>query len=364
MQTNVAAMVAQNELEVNSNNMNKALQQLSSGYRINSASDDPAGLAMSNEFQTQIDSMNVASQNAAQANSLLQIADGGMTQIGNILSQLKELATQAASANSSADLGSINAEAQSLTSEIDQIANTTTFQGTSLLTGYGDKTASKALTAANAYNLDVSGAAGDIYSVSYQAAGTITITDETTTNTQVLTVAAGAATYNFSNLGISFQTNGADAQSTILSGVASSLTTLSVNTSNSSFQIGETNNNNYRISFQIGNVSAEALSVSSINLSTATGAQAAMDSVDNALSALNSSQGNVGAIMNRLQYTSSNLSTAIENATSAESVIKDTNMATEMTAYTQDQILVQAGTSMLAQANSAPQMILTLIKGQ
>jgi flagellin len=345
--------------------MSKSLEKLSSGYRINRAADDAAGLSMSNKFSAQIRGLNVASRNASQANSLLQIAEGGMDQIGNILTRLKELAVQASSANNSQNLTDINSEATALKSEMDRIANSTTFQGSSLLTGYGTKTAGGSLTAANVYDLDVKNAAGHIFSVSYSAAaaGTITMKDMTTSVSQNLTAAAGAATYNFSTFGISFKTTGGDAQSTTLSGFATDYSaSLSVSTSNSDFQIGETNTSNYRISFQITDVQSNALSVSGISLSTASAAQSAMDSIDNAISALSSARADIGAIMNRLDYTSANLATSIENASSANSVIKDVDMAAEMTAFTKNQILVQAGTSMLAQANQSAQTVLSLFK--
>jgi flagellin len=365
IQTNVAALNAQRQLNISDMSMSKSLERLSSGFRINKAGDDVAGLSMSAKFVSQIRAMGVASRNASQANSLLQIAEGGTDQIGNILTRLKELATQAASANSNANLTDINNEATALKSEIDRIASSTTFQGTALLTGYGTKSTLNVLTAANAYDLNINAAAGHVFSVSYSsaAAGTITMKDMTTSVSQNLTAAGGAATYSFSTFGISFKTTGGDAQSTILGGVATDLATMSVNTTNSDFQIGEKNDTAYRISFMINEVTASSLSVNGANvdLSSAGGAQTAMDKIDSAISALVSVRGEIGAIMNRLDYTMSNLAIAIENASAANSVIKDVDMAAEMTIFTKTQILVQAGTAMLGQANMAPQSVLSLI---
>ncbi len=364
IQTNVMATNAHRQLSISDTGMSKSLEKLSSGYRINRAADDAAGLSMSNKFVAQIRSLNVASRNASQANSLLQIAEGGMDQIGNILARLKELATQAASANSSQNMTDINAEAGALQSEISRIAGSTTFQGTALLTGFGLKSTTVTLSAANAYGLDVSGASNRIYSVSTTDGSTITMKDMTDSVSQVLGKQAGAATYNFSTFGISFKTNGSGAQSDILIGVASALGTVSVNTANSDFQIGETNGANYKISFAIADVQAVALSVdaATIQLDTAAHALSAMDKIDNAIKKLGSVRADIGAIQNRLDYTSANLATAIENASSANSVIKDVDMASEMTAFTKNQILVQAGTAMLAQANQSPQLILSLLK--
>ena len=361
IQTNVAALNAQRQLNISDMSMSKSLERLSSGFRINKAGDDVAGLSMSAKFVSQIRAMGVASRNASQANSLLQIAEGGTDQIGNILTRLKELATQAASANSNANLTDINNEATALKAEIDRIANSTTFQGTALLTGYGVKTSANTLTAANAYGLDVSGASAHIYSVS-NTAKSLTIKDMTANISQTLTALAGAGTYTFSTLGISFKTTGGAAQSAILAGVKTDLATMSVNTTGSSdFQIGETNGTNYRISFQISATTTLSLSVNGVNLNSAAGAQAAMDKIDAAIGALVSVRGQIGAVMNRLDYTMSNLAIAIENASAANSVVKDVDMAAEMTTFTKTQILVQAGTAMLGQANMAPQSVLSLI---
>ncbi len=359
IQTNVMALNTHRQLSISDANLTKSLEKLSSGYRVNRAADDAAGLSMSSKFTAQVRSMGVASRNASQANSLLQIAEGGMDQLGNILARLKELATQAASANSSANLTDINAEASALKLEMDRIANSTTFQGTALLTGYGVKTTDKTLTAQNAYGLDVTGAAARIFSVQTTDGTTITMRDTVDNTTQTLDMAVGAATYNFTSFGISFKTNAVEAQSNILVAVASAIATISVSGNDSNFQIGETNGANYRISFQLDAVTTGSLSVGGINLET--GAQAAMTSIDNAISALASSRADIGAIMNRLDYTSANLATAIENASAANSVIKDVDMAAEMTNFTKNQILVQAGTAMLAQANQSPQLILSLL---
>lgn len=362
IQTNVAALNASRQLNISNDAMDKSLEKLSSGYRINRAADDAAGLSMSSKFVSQISALNVASRNASQANSLLQIAEGGMDQISNILTRLKELATQAASANSSANLTDINSEASSLISEVDRIANSTTFQGTVLLTGYGTKTSANALTADNAYGLDVSGASAHIFSVSQAAATTLTMKDMSNCVSQTINAAAGASTYNFSTFGISFKTTGAAAQSAIFAAVQADLGTISVNSANADFQIGETNGNNYKISFQLSDVQTAALSVGTVDLTSAANARTAMDNIDNAIGALASARGSIGGIMNRLGYTSANLATAIQNASAANSVIKDVDMASEMTNFTKNQILVQAGTAMLAQANVSTQTVLSLFK--
>lgn len=364
IQTNNAALNAHRNLEISDANMSRSLERLSSGYRVNRAADDAAGLAMSNKFMAQIGSMNAASRNTAQANSLLQIAEGGTDQISQILVRLKELSTQAASANSSQNLSDINQEASALLSEIDRIANSTTFQGRNLITGsFGDKSVSKTMTADNTYNFNTDNAAAATYSATGTSVA-LTVKNLTTSVSQTLTPTSGATSYNFSTLGISLQTTGNAVGSAIGVSIGSALdgVVISVLSTGSTFQVGELNNSNYQISFKIDGATQASLSVSTIDLSTATGAQTALTTVDNAIASLNTIRAKIGAVMNRLGYSSANLSIAIENASSANSVVKDVDMASEMTNFTKNQILVQAGTAMLAQANTSGQLILSLFK--
>ncbi len=364
IQTNIAALNAHRNLAISDTGMAKSLERLSSGYRVNRAADDAAGLAMSNKFITQIRSMAVASRNASQANSLLQIAEGGTDQISSILQRLKELATQAASANSAQNLSDINTEATALKAEIDRIANSTTFQGTSLLTGWGTHTSTKTFTVDNTYDFSVVNATAATYSVAASAGVSITIKNLTTSVSQTLTVAAGANTYDFSSMGISFKTS-INAAVTVASLAAAALDGVVVGVTDATFQIGETNTSNYQISFQIAAATKASLSVDTqVDLSTASGASTAMGKIDAAIGALNTLRASIGATMNRLDYTAANLATATENASAANSVIKDVDMAAEMTSFTKNQILVQAGTSMLAQANSSPQLVLSLFGGR
>jgi len=339
------------------------MERLSSGFRINRAADDAAGLSMSNKLSVQVRSMNQALSNASQANSMLQIAEGGTDQIYNMLSRLKELATQAASGNSSENLDDINAEAQQLLTEIDRVADTTTFQGNSLLAGFGTRVTSATLTAvANTYDLSVKNADAATYSVSAVAStGVLTIKNTDTDVSQELTVGAGANTYNFGTLGISFKTSDAAARSLVVAALASALDGMAVTISgDATFQVGETNDTNYRIGFQLDSVKTTALSVNAIQLDSLSNAQTAMDKIDDAITALNSARADIGAIQNRLSYTSANLASSMENASAANSVIKDVDMAAEMTGFVKNQILMQAGTAMLAQANMAPQQVLSL----
>jgi flagellin len=376
IQTNMAALEAHRQLGITSAQMDQSLERLSSGYRINHAADDAAGLSMSNKFVAQIDAMGVASQNASQANSLLQIAEGGADQISQILARLKELATQAASANASQNLTDINGEASSLLSEITRIANSTTFQGQSLIngtwgTGAGTGASCNATLVAYEYGFNYSLAQAGTYSVgvAIASAGSVvmTIRNTTTKVQQSLEIATSVgATYNFNALGVSFSTAqgvvncvfgtafvAANNGFTICAGTAGGGNT---------FQIGDANNADNQIQFTLGDMRAVTLSVSTIDLTTQVGAQNAMNNIDNAITTLNSDLASIGASMNRLGYASANLNVATENASAANSAIKDVDMASEMTNFTKNQVLVQAGTAMLAQANASAQTLLTLFK--
>lgn len=267
IQNNIAALNAHKNLTISDSALSKSLERLSSGYRINRAADDAAGLAISQGMRADIASYNVASRNVSEANAMAQVAEGAYDQIGNMLVRLKELATQAASANASGDLDKIDAEAQALLDEIDRISDATEYAGAGLLDG---------------------------------SLGTQT------------------------------------------------------------FQVGSTADTFSQIEVSFGTVSAASMSIDTLSLASATTAQTALTSVDSAIDTLNDSRGALGAIQNRLSYASANLSTTIENVQAAESVIRDVDMAAEMTTFTKNQILLQAGTAMLAQANMAPQVVLSL----
>jgi len=268
IQNNISALNTHRQLSISDTALSKSLERLSSGYRINKAADDAAGLAISQGMRADIASYKVASRNVAEANAMVQVAEGAYDQIGNMLTRLKELATQASSSNASGDLDKIDAEAQALLDEIDRISDATEYSGAQLLDG--------------------------------------TLTSQ-------------------------------------------------------SFQVGSTNDGFSQISISFSAVDTTSLSINSLSLGTTTDAQAALASVDSAIDTLNVSRGDLGAIQNRLGYAGANLSTTIENVQAAESVIRDVDMASEMTTFTKNQILLQAGTAMLAQANAAPQVVLSLL---
>jgi flagellin len=271
--TNVAALNAHRQLADTDARLSVSMERLSSGYRINKAKDDVAGLSIANKFRMEVRSLRMAQQNVSQATAMLQMAEGGAQKIEGIIERLKELATLAASDNT--DEGgrtSLNAEAQKLLSEIDRIANDTKYSGTDLLS-----------TAVNFTFQVGSGNTADQDRI-------------TVTTTRGLT--------------------------------------------------------------------SSDLGLNSLDLTSASGAQTALSSIDTALDRVNTALGEIGAAQSRLEFASANLAITIENIAASESTIRDVDMAFEVVNFTKNQILLQAGTAMLAQANMAPQNILALLGGR
>jgi flagellin len=365
IQNNIAAMNAHKNLMVADTGMSKSLERLSSGYRINSAKDDAAGLAISQGFRADIASYKVASRNTAEANSLLQVAEGAFDQIGNMLTRLKELATQAASANAASNLDKINAEGNKLIDEIDRIAESTEYAGTKLLNGSFGVTVSSAFTSTLGYSGAEGLLSGQTYTLAVTAGTTgvdvsitATIGGHSVTQT-IANVAAPTGTetseIQFDSLGLTLTIN-ANFDAT-----ADGETIVGATATASNFQVGAKDTVNDRIGITLGSATTTSLGLSADQMLSAGDAQSFMATIDTAISTLNNTRGDIGAAQNRLSYAAANLSTTIENTQAAESVIRDVDMAAEMTTFTKNQILLQAGTAMLAQANMAPQGVLSLL---
>jgi len=281
---NVAAINAQRNLANTQNKLETSLERLSSGLRINRAADDAAGLAISQQFRGDLAAYGASENNVAQANAMLQVAEGGLSQIHGMLTRLKELSTQAASDNT-VNASALDDEAQELVDEINRTAKATEYSGIKMIDG------------------------------TYATSG-----------------ASGAS--------------GVD------------------------IQVGASNATVNRLSFTIAAATAGALGTTAgggssglhtINLNSIASAQNSMDIIDEAISDVSDVRAKIGASQNRLSYTANNLSTTVENISASESVIRDADIAKEMTAFTRNQILRQAGTAMLAQANAMPQAALTLL---
>jgi flagellin len=375
IQNNIAALNTHRQLQISDLGLAKSLERLSSGFRINRSADDAAGIAVSMRFRAQIRSMQQASRNANEGNSVLQTAEGGAEQIASILQRMKELATQAASANTtSSDRANISAEVNTLEQEIDRIAGSTKYGDSVLLDGtfgvtsilnFGalagtfsvisaDVTNAAALTT---YNVVISTQAGVSRTMSIgNGAGltqTISVNYGDIANNETKTL-------NFSSLGITVKVDSqfdsgtppVTANGTMTTGVLG----------DSTFQVGNENSIDHRISFILGNMTTGTAGLTAdVDVSTQSGAQTALTEIDAAISTLADRRAVIGVSQNRFGFAIANLATSIENITASESIIRDADIALETIAFTKNQILLQAGTAMLAQANLAPQVVLGLL---
>ncbi|SNS49961.1 flagellin [Geodermatophilus saharensis] len=265
---NIAAFNAYRNLNVTDGAMSKSLEKLSSGLRINRAADDAAGLAISEGLRSQIGGLKVAVRNAQDGISVVQTAEGALTETHSILQRMRDLAVQAANdgALSDTDKAKANEEFQALKSELDDIAGKTTFNGTKLLDG------------------------------SY---------------------------------------------------------------SSKAFQVGS--NAGETLTVSVGDMDAAALGASGA-IGSASGASAAITAINTAIGTVSTERAKLGAVQNRLEHKINNLNATVENLTASESRIRDTDMAQEMVSFTRSQILSQAGTAMLAQANQSSQGVLQLLR--
>lgn len=359
-------MNAHRQLSISDTNLSKNLERLSSGFRINRAADDAAGLSISQQFRADIASFKVASRNTAEATSLLQVTEGAVDQIGNMLTRLKELATQAASANAGSNLTKINAEGNKLINEIDRIAQSTEYAGSKLLNGtFGVSVSSSGITSTLGFSGAVGLQSAQTYNVAGVAGGNITVSatlagGQRYSETVYGVTAPSAGTtkeVSFATLGLTLKINSGFGDGSTFDGAIAGKTAAA-----SDFQVGAKNTGNDRIGVLIGSVTSITLGVSVDQMDGASKAQAFMATIDLAIGTLNERRGDIGAAQNRLTYAAANLATTIENTQAAESVIRDVDMAAEMTSFTKNQILLQASTAMLAQANSAPQNVLSLFK--
>jgi flagellin len=274
--TNVSALYSQNAMKVNARAMSSAMEQLSTGSRINSAKDDAAGLAIGQTMTAQVRGLNQAVRNANDGINMMQTAEGAMVEQSNMLQRMRELAVQSSNGTlSSSQRGYLNTEFGKLNSQIDSIASQTTWNGQLLLDG---------------------------------------------TNTNSINAVAGQ---------FDFQV-GKDATQTI--------------------------------SVTISSMTNASLGVSGLGIATAAASSASIATIDTALDTINSQRATIGAGINQLTYATDNLTNISSNITASRSTIMDTDYATASTQLSKTQIIQQASTAMLAQANQQPQSVLALLK--
>lgn len=279
--TNVSSLNTQRILAKTGTQLAQNIGRLSSGFRINRAADDAAGLGVANKLRSDIRALQQAARNAEQGTALLQIAEGATQTIASIVDRMKELAAQAASANSGDHVG-LQAEFQTLTEEIHRIVSTTKYQDQLLLDG--SMTGEFLVSASGAYDDD----------------------------------GADLVTLKAVNLSLA--------------------------------ELG------------LGTVDGGTGAVTALSIDDFADARATLADLDKAVDAINAALASIGAAQNRLDFAYENVRTTIENYAAAESTIRDADMAQEMSTFTKNQILQQAGTAMLAQANAAPQVILRLLQ--
>jgi flagellin len=358
--TNVSALTASRNLANTNMEVGRSMARLSSGFRINNAADDAAGMGIANKFRADVRSLTQASRNAEQANSVLQIAEGGASNVQKILDRMKELATQSAADSVDVDgRTQINNEFVALRNEINRITDTVKFQGDKLLSGtYGSTVSYTATTTTGIHAVKLGGSNAGVYTI---ASGGTTATLTSAGGSQTSSFAVGTQqTLNFSTFGISIDTNAIVGAATM----NGALVTVSAGAGgkfmvSSSGQYGT----NDAITLDSLDLTATTMGIGASALDTRTNAETALAALDTAIKHVNTAMGKIGAAQNRIEFAASNTRTAIQNVTAAESVIRDLDMAEEMTRFTKNQILQQAGTAMLAQANQSSQGILTLLRG-
>lgn len=274
LRTNIASIQANTSLSKTNDRLAKSMEKLSSGLRINRSGDDAAGLAISEKFQADLRSLQQLKRNANDGISLIQVAEGAMSEISGILIRMRELAVQGATDTVSSDQKSfLQKEINELKAEVDRIGNTATFNGITLLGG------------------------------AYQGTSSLT------------------------------------------------------------FQVGLTGETTQQISVSLSTMSAEALSIQSIILTNSDDARNSLSILDDAILNLNAVRAVLGSAQNRLQVTINNMSTQYTNVSAANSRIRDVDVAEETATMSRNQILMQSGVSVLAQANQIPQLALSLLQG-
>ncbi len=371
---NASAAIANNALTRNDNKLAASLGKLSSGYKITHAKDNPSGLAMAKRMNAQIAGVSVATDNAGDGISVIEIADGTMSEIHDMLQRLNELSVKASTGTlTEQDREIINNEAQQLKEEIDRISGEAEFNGQKILDGSFDL---KGYT--NNVDVKVAYYGDEVKAGQYQVADLKIGTDKdgdldsarssvTITGPGGQTVAGAKISGVDGNIATITGDNGFELKLEIRSGIQKDDVT-TVNNFKMELagfgamdtQIGA--NEGQQLGIRIPRISCLNMGIESLDLTTAEGATKAIDQVDAAIKYVSEARSRIGAYQNRLEHTVSSLDITSENMTAAYSRIMDTDMAEEMTEYTTLQVLSQASTSMLAQANERPSQVLQLLQ--
>ena len=391
--TNVSSLLAKNALVANERSMSTAMERLSTGVRINSAQDDAAGLAIASKMTSQIRGLDQAVRNANDAVSLIQTAEGALIETSNMLQRMRELAVQASSdTNTLTDRSALNQEFVSLRSEINRVAQNTQWNGVNILTKQGGSNSDgihKFQVGANA-NQTIDLTIGNYQTNSSSQTAVATVATTTSGSSQGATAAAQVSTFKIENdvaVGDVFSLTVGDksfthtvtalAATAVLSrdavfnamiagigtvaGVGSSTTDSTTGAKIHTFTASSTafGSNSFNISSGAGGLLS---GINASSITTAANANSAVAAVTTALATVNTGRSEMGATMNRLQYAADNLANVARNATESRGRVMDADYAKETTELARTQIIAQAGTAMLAQANQMKQTVLSLLK--
>ena len=397
IQHNIMAMNAYRNYNTNTSALSKNLEKLSSGYKINRAGDDAAGLAISEKMRAQITGLEGAQSNAKDGISLVQTAEGALTEVHDMLNRMYELAEQSANGTyeDEVDRKQLQKEVDNLTAEIDRIADSSNFNGIKLLDGSLSASATTSFNVAAAsttagVNLQItadtfSDEDGNDVNLKFKLAAGSQVGAALSSNTVTITLKAGEA-YTSEDIqkllseitgtgdaveaaknavvtGTGVTNTSASKTWTALPGAATTATDPTKNEGKPlSLQIGDTGEDFNQLSVSVKACDSESIGVDKVDISTQEGAQAALDTIKSAINYVSDVRGGLGAIQNRLDHTINNLSVMQENIQDAESSIRDTDIAEEMMDYTKNNILIQSAQAMLAQANQVPQGVLQLLQ--
>ena len=401
IQHNIMAMNAYRNYNNNTSALSKNLEKLSSGYKINRAGDDAAGLAISEKMRAQITGLDAAQKNVKDGISLVQTAEGALTEVHDMLNRMYELAEQSANGTfeDGTDRKQLQKEVNQLKSEIDRIADSANFNGIKLLDGSMSANATTKInnagtgtTAAVDVNIvadTVFGTDGKETNLTFKLAavssngtdgakvsenGTVTIslkkgTQYSSDDIQAL-LAKAVGTKAGINEDILQAAQSATVTGTGVTDKTGAWTALGASTAAAqanggkplTLQIGDTSDSFNQLKVGIKDCHVDALGLTDMKIGDQASAAAALDKIKSAINYVSDVRGTLGATQNRLDHTINNLSVMQENIQDAESTIRDTDVADEMMAYTKNNILIQSAQAMLAQANQVPQGVLQLLQ--
>ncbi|TWI47047.1 flagellin [Pseudomonas duriflava] len=379
--TNVASLNTQRNLNASSKSMETTLQRLSTGSRINSAKDDAAGLQIANRLTSQVNGLNVAVKNSNDGISMAQTAEGALQQSTSLLQRMRDLALQSANgSNSDDERKALNNEVTELKKEVDRISNTTTFGGKKLLDGSFGTTTFQVGSAANEMiSVKIDEMSTDSLKGKYFE-GCVSSGTGAATASGTITVSGTVNGNNFSvDVTIASGTTGADYTKAVATAVNDANVGVGAYVeSDGSLKVisqqkadGTNELTALAVSGAVAGITAGAYTadtavnedkLSAIDLTSVKGSQTAVLVIDQAIKNIDQQRAHLGAVQNRFDNTIGNLQNITENVSAAKSRIQDTDFATETANMTKNQILQQAGTSILAQANQLPQAVLSLLR--